>query len=292
MFNVEVDMHTHSCYSDGYDNPYEIVKKAKEKGLKAICLTDHDVFHGLPEFIQATSDFGIDGLPGIEITSKYKGVDVHILGYGINYSRKTLLDKRLRKHWEAGQKRIKQMLKKYKEASLMEVDIQELRKKTNCKGPVIFPVHIRKYRFEVSDISFMQVRNEILKGGVTWVDVDDNLLMSPVEAVNFIKEIDGLAVLAHPGEFCYRTNKKPKESLLILFEVLDDLQKAGLFGIEAYHPKHTSEQAKLFVRLAKGRKLFVTGGSDYHGNNATMMVGSHGITYKEFLYFKKCLVKK
>lgn len=291
---IEADMHMHSCYSDGYYEPREIIKKAKAIGLIAISLTDHDVYQGLYEFETAAQEFKIDFLPGIEITSKYKGVDVHILGYGFDYSRKKLLENRLKKQWMAGNIRAKQILKKYADSGLLKATINDIRSETNCRGPVVSIMNIRDYRMKISKIPIEQIKKEVWRGGIAWADFNEKYLMTPIEAVAFINEIGGISILAHPGEFCHRTNKTPRGSLLILFEILDQLQKFGLAGIEAFYPKHTEKQTELFIRLAKTRNLLITGGSDYHGKfKSHISLGMAGINYDYFLKLKEiCKYKK
>ena len=70
--NIIADLHNHSTSSDGEYAPTELVAKAKELGLKAVGLTDHDTIEGLDEAIQAGNKYGVKVLPGVEVSLAFK----------------------------------------------------------------------------------------------------------------------------------------------------------------------------------------------------------------------------
>ena len=74
------DLHTHSIYSDGTCTPAELIDLAKAAGLSAIALTDHNTVSGIPAFLEAGKDSGIVTVPGIEVSSDYMGIELHIVG--------------------------------------------------------------------------------------------------------------------------------------------------------------------------------------------------------------------
>ena len=84
-----VDLHVHTTASDGTFRPFEIVKKASILGLSAIAITDHDTVFGCAEAMLAASSFGMEVIPGIEISTRFEGA-VHILGYYIDSANATL----------------------------------------------------------------------------------------------------------------------------------------------------------------------------------------------------------
>lgn len=77
------DLHTHSTASDGQYTPTQLVSMAKERGLEALALTDHDTIDGLKEAVQAGKQCGLRVIPGIELSAK-EYPTFHILGYGFN----------------------------------------------------------------------------------------------------------------------------------------------------------------------------------------------------------------
>ena len=74
-----IDLHTHSTASDGTLSPAELINQAKEIGLRALALTDHDTTDGLEEAAHAAKEVGIELVPGIEISADYNG-EMHLLG--------------------------------------------------------------------------------------------------------------------------------------------------------------------------------------------------------------------
>ena len=76
-----IDLHTHSSASDGTDSPRELVTHARELGLRAIALTDHDTVDGVKEALAAGEEYGVEVLPGIEISADYLDTGAHVLGY-------------------------------------------------------------------------------------------------------------------------------------------------------------------------------------------------------------------
>lgn len=89
---VDYDLHIHSTASDGLLIPDKIFKIALNKGLKGISITDHDTVNALSECNRSASVYGMDFIPGIEISSDYKDYEIHILGYYIDYKDEILLD--------------------------------------------------------------------------------------------------------------------------------------------------------------------------------------------------------
>jgi 3',5'-nucleoside bisphosphate phosphatase len=289
MSKHEVDMHTHSNISDGFDDPGVIPWKAKKAGLKAICLTDHDCHLGLSEFLSAATSCQIDAMTGIEVSSKYEGIDVHILGYGIDLTRDSFLRSRLEKYWEASRQRSKTALEKYINTGYIPgVTLDEIRERTGSKGPWVSLMHIRAYRAKLSSLSYQELIGEIDRGGIAYVRYDDKVIMSPEEVIDFIEQAGGFPVLAHPDEFMKRTDGTPQEAEKALGEVLDMFQGRKKKGIEVYHPSHSPEKRRYYYELARKRGFVITAGSDYHGEfKPNVPLGMEGVTYKEFLNFKR-----
>ena len=75
-----VDLHVHSNASDGTFSPSQVVELAKNAGLDAFALTDHDTTAGVPEALEKGRDLNIEVIPGIEVSSSFDGTEIHILG--------------------------------------------------------------------------------------------------------------------------------------------------------------------------------------------------------------------
>lgn len=76
-----IDLHTHTLASDGSDTPAAVVQQAAALGLRAVAVTDHDTFAGLPEALAAGQRCGIEVVPGVELSTVWGGEEVHLLGY-------------------------------------------------------------------------------------------------------------------------------------------------------------------------------------------------------------------
>ena len=73
------DLHAHSVFSDGSATPRELIAEAKRLGL-ILALTDHNTVAGLPEFLEAAREFGVTAVPGVELSTDYRGKELHLLG--------------------------------------------------------------------------------------------------------------------------------------------------------------------------------------------------------------------
>ena len=76
-----IDLHVHTLASDGSDAPETVVRKAAAAGLRAVAITDHDTFAGLPEALAAGKTHGVEVVPGVELSTVWGGEEVHLLGY-------------------------------------------------------------------------------------------------------------------------------------------------------------------------------------------------------------------
>ena len=76
-----IDLHVHTLASDGSDAPETVVRKAAAAGLRAVAITDHDSFSGLPAALAAGKTHGVEVVPGVELSTVWGGEEVHLLGY-------------------------------------------------------------------------------------------------------------------------------------------------------------------------------------------------------------------
>lgn len=247
---MQVDLHTHSCYSDGQYSPTELVHRAASAQITHLALTDHDAVLGLAEAMEAAKEQGIAFLTGIEIsTAGYRRQ--HILGYGIDPQNAALLEmcevfsrRRLQRA-----ERIAALLC----AQGLEITLEEVC--AEATGQVGRP-HFAKVL--------------IAKGAAASVqDAFDRYLSTPElralpdlkptaeAAIALIHQAGGIAVLAHPMTLSLDETAFRKH--------LDMLCACGLNGVEAYYLRHTPQQRQFYAACADERGLCVTAGSDFHG---------------------------
>ena len=279
---IEADMHIHSHYSDGSMSPFEIVRNAKQIGLKAVCLTDHDTVAGFEEFALAVKEFCIDTIPGIEIGCRNS---IHILGYKIDFRRNDAISDFFADKIKTQERDFFAVLERYRKNGIMDITPNEIRQAVNCKGQ-LGTLHIAEYRRRVLKISFEQIKHEVRKGGICRSTCDDEAYPTAQEAIRFIRSIGGMAILAHPGNTFLHDESNLEESVQLFCDELSDMKQCGLVGIELSHSKHSSSQKTLLSTLAKKMNLIMTGGSDSHGSHKNFAIGNAGIDYNSFLAIK------
>ncbi|RAJ03498.1 hypothetical protein DET54_101701 [Paenibacillus pabuli] len=253
QFNGRCDLHTHSQASDGMQPPAENVKLAKQRGLSAVALTDHDTVAGVAEAQQAGREYGIDVVAGVEISARAGGKDIHVLGYYVNTEDEQFLD-RLRGLREAREERNHLIIAKLQELGL-EISWQEvidglgrpLEPDESIGRPHMADVLVRKgYAADMRDA----FNRYLAEGQPGYVSVPR---VAPEDACQWIKDAGGAAVIAHPG--LYGDDE-------LVRRILEDSRPDG---IEVVHSDHGPEEERRYAELAQEFGLIQTGGSDYHG---------------------------
>ena len=249
---MKCDLHTHSTYSDGTDTPEQIVKAAKEKGL-IVALTDHNTTAGLDEFAEAGEKYGVTVINGIEFSTVWRNVELHILGLFIEPDQFGKIESMLKCY------------RVYKEVSNMELcerlraagyDIEyELIKAYQPNGNVN-RAHIAAELVARGCVnSINQAFEELLyEGGPFYVPPTR---LGAIETVKFLKKIGAVPVIAHPL-------KELNE--IKLREFLAEAVDKGLVGMEIMHSSYDDEKRALAERIVKEYPILPSGGSDYHGD--------------------------
>lgn len=248
-----IDLHAHSTCSDGTLTPAELVRKAKENGLSALALTDHDSVDGLKEAAAEAEKAGIDFVPGIELSTS-QGAEIHILGLYIDPENEELqnLIAELKTIRAA---RMEKMCEKLRELG-MDVTVEDAAARAGCKKFIGRP-HIALALVEKGYCGSIQEAFDkyIGMGKPAYVE---KLVLNANDAVKAIRRAGGIAVLAHPHQTGFDSEK--------LDMLVDSLKKDGLNGIEGYYTEYTKEHISDFRALAAKYSLILSGGSDYHGS--------------------------
>lgn len=254
IMNNYVDLHIHSTASDGQYTPTQLIHMAKKIGLSTLSITDHDTIAGLDEAKIAAYELGVQMIPGIELDSKYPGIEgnFHILGYGIDRTCTILRDfcNDLSKRRKERAYRIFSYLEK------KGVCPSYQRVYTLAKNSVIGRPHFARAMVEEGFVSTTRQAFEQYLDTPEFQKID-RIKPHPREAIQMIIQSSGIAVLAHPSQL--KLNSHSLESLL------KELKGYGLGGIECYYSTHTPEQTQYYLSLAQKLELYVTGGSDFHG---------------------------
>ena len=248
------DLHVHSNYSDGTCTPAELIGLAKDAGLSAIALCDHNTVDGLPDLMDAAADSGVEAVPGIEFSTEFEGTELHILGLFIQPS-----------HYVTIQTMMEDLNRRKEQSNIAMV--QRLR----AAGYDIDYAAI-KATTPSGFVNRALVGAELTRKGYT-ESIQDAFkrLLSPkhgyytppkrpdaYEMIGLIKQLGAVAVLAHPFLDLDEAG---------LRRFLPRAVEAGLDGMEVLYPKYSREQMALAAQIAREFSLLPSGGSDFHGEN-------------------------
>jgi 3',5'-nucleoside bisphosphate phosphatase len=257
------DLHTHTVCSDGTTTPEDNVALALELGLEGLGVTDHDTAAPYEHALRAADGTDLELVLGVEFSAERDHRSVHVLGYWIDPGFAPLHDEldRLRHERTHRAGRIVDRL------HALGVDVSLERVLELAAGAPVGRPHIAAAVVEAGGAATLdEVFDRYLADGRP-ASVEKHAV-PPVQAVELLVASGGVAVLAHPGLDGPRDGRGGIEP-----ELIEAMAAAGLAGIEADHPDHGDEQRRRYRDLARGLRLEVTGGSDYHGDAKSNRLG-------------------
>ena len=248
-----IDLHTHSCASDGSLTPSEVMQAAKEAGLAAVALTDHDTVSGIREAMETSKQLGIECIPGIELSAFYKNLEVHIVGLFIDID-DSEFNKRLGEFLQIRENRNTRMIEKMQEAGV-DISMDKLRALEG--DAVLTRANIARYLLHIGYIdSISEAFDKYLSPGMPFFVQKTGI--TPKDAIEAIRKNGGIAILAHPLTYKFSPNELKK--------CLEELISYGLQGMETYYGTYSDADHRDMKRLADAYGLVHSGGSDFHGN--------------------------
>jgi predicted metal-dependent phosphoesterase TrpH len=257
-----VDLHTHSRASDGSFSPGELIRRAAEGGLSAIALTDHDTIDGHGEAQEAADSVGIRFIPGIELeiqreNNRY-GVpppgEFHLLGLGIRRPSPDFLTA-VASLARSREERNLEILERLRQTGV-RADYEEVRAFSG--GGSVGRPHFAALLISRGLVkNHEQAFSRYLGRGRPLFVPKPGLQFDRAAAL--IKESGGISVLAHPMSLFIAWGRLPA--------FIRELRDQGLEGLEAWHPTAKARSCKRLEELGKSLGLFITEGSDYHGES-------------------------
>lgn len=260
---MSVDLHLHSCFSDGTYTPEQLARALADHGVALAALADHNSCDGVPRFAAACGLLGITTIRAMEMDCLHDGIVIHLLAYGFEpigkvmtfaaHSKQLLL--------EMSRDLVKRMVKDYPELSIEDYDAFTYNpEQGGWKG-----LH---YLLERG------ITDQLTDGMKLYARYGCDYSYYPFPSAGAvcgaIREAGGIPVLAHPGNWF--ANTPPRE----LGERFDALRAAGVGGIECYYPSHSPRLTAFCLAYCSRHNLLVTAGSDCHGEfNKT----SNGVDY-------------
>ena len=272
MTNIaEVDLHLHTTFSDGTLTPTEMVDLCVERGLKIICISDHDTTDGLAETFEAAKKYpDLTVIPGVELSTDVPGGEIHVLGYFLDV-KDVGLQRVLGRFRQGREGRAEKMVENLNGLGL---NITWDRVKEIAGEGAIGRPHIAHALVEAGYVQYPKDAFDkyISRDGPAYVE---RMKLTPEEAIKLILDHGALPVMAHPT---YSAAKSDRDGISSLRQVLADLKQAGLVGMEVYYGDYTPEQVAELAAFAKEFDLIPCGGSDYHasGNPGEPEPGSVG----------------
>ncbi len=245
------DLHSHSTASDGALSPTELVIRAKAQKVTALALTDHDTISGLNEAIETANLMEIKLIPGIELSTTWKKRCLHIVGLNIDPSSKILLDG-LKYQQTIRAERAKTIALKLEKKGIKGAYEAVV---SASKNGMITRSHFADFLLKENHVSQGQEAFDRYLGdgkpayvATIWADLN--------EAINWIQQAGGVAVLAHPLR--YKMTASWMRRLLVEFKEM------GGVGIEVVTGRSSKEDIRISANYATKFELAGSVGSDFH----------------------------
>ena len=257
------DLHLHTIFSDGTETPERVVELASQAGLSTIAITDHDDVESMPRAMAAAAARGLEMLPGIEMSSCSRGIEVHLLGFLFDPEH-PVLTQHLTEQKARRVERVHEMVRRLQGVGV-KIEAEEVFRVAG-EGTVGRP-HVARVLRTHGYVSTLAEAFARYIGNDNPGFVPGSTLL-PAQVMGVIRAAGGIPVLAHPIYV--------KDDALI-----DELVQEGLLGLEVYHSCHPPETVRHYAQIADRLKLLKTGGSDYHGADVKegLPVGSVKIPY-------------
>ena len=272
------DLHIHSGYSSDGEFPVAaIVDMCSARGLDAFSLTDHNSVRGVGEAARLARERGIGFVPGIEIDCNYRGPDLHLLGYGIDWKspdfralEETVAAKVMASFGETVGKLRRLGFAVDEQAVLaaaagklptMELIAEVMLSDAACDTPLLAPYREGGVRGDMPYINFYLDFGA--QGRPAFVPME---YMNFRDAVELVRDNGGVPVVAHPG-----LNLRGRE------RIVEKLLERGAEGLEVFNNYHDDRQIAYFAPLVRRRGALMTCGSDFHGKTKPLIhVGRFG----------------
>ncbi|MCI5636080.1 MAG: PHP domain-containing protein [Sarcina ventriculi] len=269
-----IDLHMHSCYSDdGEFEPKQLIDLCLEKNIKYFSIADHNSVRGIKEAKEYCVGKSINIIPAIELDCTFNEINLHVLGYGIDYDKTVFYDIEnniIKQEQFASKKRMKlvkelgidfsdEVINSLSRNGVVNGEmIAEAAMKfdKNHENPLLMPYYENGSRSDNPYVNFYW--DYCAQGKAAYAEVS---FINLQEAISIIEESGGIPILAHPGN-------NIKENINLLEQIIS----CGIKGIEVYSSYHSKEQVEFYKKFSLKHKLLLTCGSDFHGKTKPSIV--------------------
>lgn len=249
---LNADLHCHSVISDGTLTPEALAQRAKANGVELWALTDHDEIGGQQRAAAAAQALGLPYLTGTEISVTFAAETVHIVGLGFDAD-DAALTQGLHATRNGRELRARQMAESLAQAGIADAYEGALQFVGN--PDLISRTHFARFLVESG---VCRETNEVFRKYLTegkpgyvphrWASLRD--------AVRWITQAQGIAVIAHPGRYSFTPNEE--------YALFTEFKAHGGQAVEVITGSHTKQEFVKYAETAKEFGLAASRGSDFH----------------------------
>lgn len=262
----KIDLHIHTTFSDGVYSPKQIIDMAIKNGVSTISIADHDTIEAYTlDFFDYAIKNGVNLIPAVEMSTKYDGIGIHVLGYNIDLKNKELIQ-------------TLNLLKNARKEYLINVSkkLNELGYKLNMDKLKEFP-SVTKAHIALDIVGNVENKNILIKefghipskgefieaimneGCIAYVE---KYSITPKKASEIIKKAGGKVILAHPVAYVHIDNLKVEK----IDELVKEMNADGIEANYMYINRNNEliNESLFWNKYAIENNLMVTAGSDFH----------------------------
>ncbi len=256
----KIDLHSHTLISDGTLTPNDLVERAKAKGVEMLAITDHDTVDAYEQLSPASYD-GLKIIPGVELSTQWRGVGVHVVGLNLS------LDSASIKEGVARQEKARadraQIIAKRLTKLVGPIDFNRVSEIANHSQ--IGRPHFAQHLVELGVVKNISTAFKKYLGDGKPGDVKQCWAELP-NIIDWIVKAGGVAVLAHPLKYKMTWTKRSA--------LLDDFIVAGGRGMEVVSGQQTKQETDRLARLCVEKGLLASCGSDFHQSSQWSEIGA------------------
>ncbi len=276
-----IDLHVHSTASDGTMTPSELAGYGKTKGLSAFALTDHNSIEGNEEAWAASERLGLGFLPGMELSSSYKGHKLHIVCLGFDQTHPDIIKlyHAIRAIKENGIPEIINFVRK----KGLDIDMDMVQSQNKGKHVDIYAVMRCIASFHMYE-TLRPIWDEYLNPAIKELGIAETIEVE--DSIPLVHSAHGITSLAHfhKGIGLMDCSREEQEQLIT------ELHELGVDGMEWDYPDYTPEDRAFARQMIEKHKLLPTAGTDFHGSNRPkfdMGSGMQGNIQIPYEFFEK-----
>ena len=249
---LNADLHCHSVVSDGTLTPEDLAARAKANGVELWALTDHDEIGGQHRAAAAAHAQGMAYLTGVEISVTFADTTVHIVGLGFDPHDTRLAEGLAATRGGRGE-RAKDMAEQLAQAGIPGAYEGALQFVGN--PALISRTHFARFLVEtgVCKDTTEVFRKYLIEGKPGYVP---HRWASLGNAVRWITEAGGMAIIAHPARYKFSANEE--------FALFSEFKAHGGRGVEVVTGSHSAAEYVTYAAMAKEFGLAASRGSDFH----------------------------